>query len=105
LDQGVPTLSFDSSQSALDFREGFLDGIEIGRVGRQVEKLAASLLDQLASARHSRSCVRRCVSRGLTLYTGMSISWHPCETAKICEIAFRALLTQDGTQQLEMVRA
>jgi len=35
----------------------------------------------------------------------MSISSHPFETAKIREIAFRALLTQDGTQQLEVARA
>jgi len=31
--------------------------------------------------------------------------WHPSETAKICDIAFRALLTQDGARQLELVRA
>jgi hypothetical protein len=35
----------------------------------------------------------------------MSISWHPRETAKISEIAIRALLTQDGAQHLKLVRA
>jgi hypothetical protein len=32
-------------------------------------------------------------------------SWHRFETAKIPEIAFRALLTQGGARQLELVRA
>jgi hypothetical protein len=34
-----------------------------------------------------------------------STRWHPFETAKIGEITFRALLTQDGAGQLELARA
>jgi hypothetical protein len=33
------------------------------------------------------------------------MSWHPFESAKTPEIAFRALLTEDGARQLELVRA
>jgi hypothetical protein len=33
------------------------------------------------------------------------MSWHPFESAKICEITFRALLTQDGARHVELVRA
>jgi hypothetical protein len=33
------------------------------------------------------------------------MSWSRCETAKIREIMFRTLLTEDGAQQLELVRA
>jgi hypothetical protein len=30
--------------------------------------------------------------------------WHPFETAKIPEIAFRALLTECGAERLELVK-
>jgi hypothetical protein len=39
------------------------------------------------------------------LFTGLSTSWHRFESAKIPEIAFRALLTQDGARELELARA
>src|SRR3712207_9564173 len=38
--------AFRRSQESFDLREGLLDGVEIGRVGWQVEELATSLLDQ-----------------------------------------------------------
>src|SRR5215212_1851244 len=37
-----------SAQQRLNLGERFFYGVEIGRVGRQVEQLAASLLDDLA---------------------------------------------------------
>src|SRR5215211_7688030 len=37
-----------SAQQRLELGEGFFDGVEIGRVGRQVQKLAAPPLDELA---------------------------------------------------------
>src|SRR5918994_7130068 len=43
-------------QERLELGKRFFYGIEIGRVGRQVEKRAASLLDELA---HPRTFVRR----------------------------------------------
>jgi hypothetical protein len=52
----------------------------------------------------SRSGVCRCVSRNLPLSTGMSISWHPFETAKISEITFRALLSESGPGQIVLAR-
>ena len=43
-------------QERLELGKRFFYGVEIGRVGRQVEKRAASLLDELA---HPRTFVRR----------------------------------------------
>ena len=41
-----PSLGF--AQDTLDLGEGFFDGIEVRRVGRQVQELGSPLLDQLA---------------------------------------------------------
>src|SRR3712207_2893430 len=46
--QSLPAASFSLSQDSLDLCEGFLDGAIVRRVGRQVQKLAASLFDQLS---------------------------------------------------------
>jgi hypothetical protein len=40
-----------SAQQYLELGERFFDGVQIGRVGRQVEELAASLLDQFSNPR------------------------------------------------------
>jgi hypothetical protein len=44
--QSLPAPGFGLSQDVLDLRESFFDGIEVRRVGRQVEQLASPLLDQ-----------------------------------------------------------
>jgi hypothetical protein len=48
LDQGFFRPGFGFAHKPLDLREGFFYGVEIRRVGRQVDELAASLFDQLA---------------------------------------------------------
>src|SRR3712207_6809272 len=40
-----------SPQERLELGERFFDGVEIGRVGRQVDELAAPLLDELPNPR------------------------------------------------------
>ncbi len=45
--QSIAGAGFGFAQEPLDFREGFFDGVEIGRVGWQVQKFATSGLDQL----------------------------------------------------------
>jgi hypothetical protein len=46
--QSLAGACLELPQCCLHFGKGLLDGIETGRVGRQVEKLASLLLDQLA---------------------------------------------------------
>ena len=41
----------------------------------------------------------------LAVACGGAQTWYPFESAKTPEITFRALLTQKGAQQLELVRA
>ena len=48
LDQGFSSSGFGLTHESLDLGERFLDGVEIRRVRRQVDELAASLFDQLA---------------------------------------------------------
>jgi hypothetical protein len=54
--QGFHQSSFSRTQQLVDLRPGLLDGIEVGRVGRQLEQLRAASLDQLS---HSGHHVRR----------------------------------------------
>ena len=55
-DQRFAGARLGSSQEPLDLREGLLDRIEVRRVGRQVDELAASTLDDLL---HPTSLVGR----------------------------------------------
>ena len=54
--QGFHQSSFSRTQQLFDLRPGLLDGIEVGRMGRQLEQLRAASLDQLS---HSGHLVRR----------------------------------------------
>ena len=66
-DQSLAGACLKLPQRPFHFGEGLLDGIEIRRVGRQVEKVAASLLDHLA---YSFAVVRGGVVKWfLTKYT------------------------------------
>src|SRR5215218_8167838 len=47
-DQGLPGAGTALAHQRLHLREGLLDGVVVRRVGRQVQELASTLLDELA---------------------------------------------------------
>jgi hypothetical protein len=65
--------------------------------------MVASMNPATDRTRH-RHCASAVMAMPLANACGGAQIWHPCESAQTPEITFRALLTQDGTQQLEMVR-
>ena len=47
---GVPGSFACGSEQDLDFGEGHLDGVQVGRIGRQVKQTGAAVCDRLAHA-------------------------------------------------------